>query len=295
MGETRPNGPAAAAIDGDPATFWHTKWQGGSDPFPHHITLGLPAGKTCKVTGFEYAGRRGNTNTRAKDYTLSVSTDSRQWTEVASGRLENTDAPQAVNLPADKVTEARFVKMTQLSSQNGDAFGGAAEIRVGALCTEAGATPSASPSPSAGPTVSPSVSPSAGPGGVPEGTKPAYVSAVESAGTGSVLVGDWDGDGDLNWAVRVGSRVVFYVDNVVDAPVYAVVSLGRASDEVLVGDWDGDGADTLALRRGATVLLQRRLGSAATERAKVEGLTASSVVRVLRRTPPGRDEVVVAG
>ena len=239
-----------------------------------------------RICGLRYTPRTGgDAGVRSgwlSRYEVYVSDDGQDWGQaVAVGTLQATEQPQTITFDA----RGRYVKLVGLSAVSGRLNMSAAELALWAGPVVQDPQP----------TVSPSVSPSAGPGGVPEGTKPAYVSAVESAGTGSVLVGDWDGDGDLNWAVRVGSRVVFYVDNVVDAPVYAVVSLGRASDEVLVGDWDGDGADTLALRRGATVLLQRRLGSAATERAKVEGLTASSVVRVLRRTPPGRDEVVVAG
>ncbi|QQM67569.1 family 20 glycosylhydrolase [Actinomyces weissii] len=307
VGEPRPNGPAAAAIDGDPASFWHTRWKGGSDQFPHHITLGLPQGKTCKVTGFEYTGRRDLSNTRVKDYTLSVSEDGSSWTEVASGRLEDTASPQAVNLPAEKVAQAKLVKMTQLSSHNGDAFGGAAEIRVGALCAEPGeqpgdgptAGPSASPSaaPSASPSAEPTVKPTGAPGGpvVPEGAKPAYVSAVEAKGNGKLLYGDWDGDGDDSWAVRVGTRVVFYADNRVDAPVYASISLGRSTDQVLVGDWDGDGYDTLALRRGTTVLTQKKLTSTSTERVVVEGITRTSPVKVVKGVEPGGRDVIVLG
>ncbi|SPT53708.1 Pullulanase precursor [Actinomyces bovis] len=125
----------------------------------------------------------------------------------------------------------------------------------------------------------------------PDGAKPAYVSAVETGKTGTLLVGDWDGDGDVNWAVRVGTRVVFYTENRVDAPVYASISIGRATDEVLVGDWDGNGKDTLALRRSTTVLKQLRLTSAATEPVKVPGITATAKLAVKDGRP---DQIVLA-
>ncbi|QQM67241.1 alpha-1,6-glucosidase domain-containing protein [Actinomyces weissii] len=127
----------------------------------------------------------------------------------------------------------------------------------------------------------------------PEGTKPAYVAAVEAKGNGKLLYGDWDGDGDDSWAVRVGTRVVFYADNRVDAPVYASISLGRSTDQVLVGDWDGDGYDTLALRRGTTVLTQKKLTSTSTERVKVEGITRTSPLQVVKRVPPEQDTIAV--
>ncbi|SPT53916.1 Chitobiase precursor [Actinomyces bovis] len=122
-------------------------------------------------------------------------------------------------------------------------------------------------------------------------SKPAYVSKVESGALGMVLKGDWDGDGTVTYAVRVGTRVVFYNENRSDAPVYASVSLGRAADELLVGDWDGDGKDTLALRRGTTVLAQTRLTSSATTKVSVEGITAGSKLSV--RKESGKADVIV--
>ncbi|SPT53573.1 Beta-N-acetylhexosaminidase [Actinomyces bovis] len=294
-GETPPNGLATAAIDGNPTTFWHTKWQGGSDPFPHYITLGLPQDKTCKVTGFEYQGRAGNANTRVKDYELLVSMDGQEWTLVNSGALKNSDVPQAVNFPADKHQTAKFVKMLQKNSHNGDAFGGAAEIRVGAVCSDG--TPEPSPTPTTSPSVEPTTAPTTEPTTAPttqpepEGSKPAYVSKVDSGALGTVLKGDWDGDGTVTYAVRVGTRVVFYNENRTDAPVYASVSLGRAADELLVGDWDNDGKDTLALRRGTTVLAQTRLTSSATTKVMVEGITAGSKLSVHKES--GKADVIV--
>lgn len=53
----RENGAAENAIDGDPATIWHTQWSGASPNHPHHIVLDL--GKSCTITGFRYVPRPG--------------------------------------------------------------------------------------------------------------------------------------------------------------------------------------------------------------------------------------------
>ncbi|WP_196716976.1 endo-beta-N-acetylglucosaminidase [Actinomyces trachealis] len=143
------------------------------------------------------------------------------------------------------------------------------------------------PDPSPTPTASPTTEPG-GPG-QPQGTMPAYVSKVKAEGKGTVLTGDWDGDGQANWAVRVGSRVVFYAHNTLDAPVYASISLGRSNDEVYVGDWDGDGRATLALRRSSRVLYQKTLTSSATTVGSVDA-KAKLVVKHL----DGKDVLVVA-
>ena len=98
---------------------------------------------------------------------------------------------------------------------------------------------------------------------------PVFVARVAADGTGSVLVGDWDGDGVRSYGVRVGSRVVFYSENSVLAAPVASLSLGRVSDRVFVGDWDGDGRDTLALVRGRSVFYQQVMDSSATTAGRV--------------------------
>ena len=134
---------------------------------------------------------------------------------------------------------------------------------------------SPSPSPSSSPSVSSSPSPSAsgssssGGGGVVPGVMPVFVARVAADGSGSVLVGDWDGDGVRSYGVRVGSRVVFYSENSVLAAPVASLSLGRVSDRVFVGDWDGDGRDTLALVRGRSVFYQQVMDSSATTAGRV--------------------------
>ena len=134
---------------------------------------------------------------------------------------------------------------------------------------------SPSPSPSSSPSVSSSPSPSAsgssssGGGGVVPGVMPVFVARVAADGSGSVLVGDWDGDGVRSYGVRVGSRVVFYSENSVLAAPVVSLSLGRVSDRVFVGDWDGDGRDTLALVRGRSVFYQQVMDSSATTAGRV--------------------------
>ncbi len=67
--------PTINAIDGNPKTFWHTRWSENPADFPHYIELALPADKSCTVTGFEYTPRQESANTRGKDYRISVSDD----------------------------------------------------------------------------------------------------------------------------------------------------------------------------------------------------------------------------
>ncbi|WP_143109728.1 endo-alpha-N-acetylgalactosaminidase family protein [Agromyces sp. CF514] len=120
------DGSARAAIDGNPATMWHSAWsQANPDtPFPHWISLDL--GDAYRVDGFDYQVRRGNGS--IKQYELYVSTDGANWgTPVSAGNFASTAEAQHLSFPA---TSARYVKLVGLSSINGAVFGGANELNV---------------------------------------------------------------------------------------------------------------------------------------------------------------------
>ncbi|WP_460997650.1 endo-alpha-N-acetylgalactosaminidase family protein [Trueperella pyogenes] len=157
-GEPAPNGPAVAAIDGDPATYWHTQWSPTVAEYPHHITLQPKAAqdKTCTFTGLEYTPRQSQANGRMKTYEIYVSTDGQKWgNPVAKGQFADGTVPTVVELPA---TEGKFVKLVGLDAQNGEAFGGAGEIRLGGTCGE-----KVDPTPGDDPTDKPSEDPQPGP------------------------------------------------------------------------------------------------------------------------------------
>lgn len=141
-GEPAPSGPAAAAIDGDPNTYWHTKWSGTADAFPHSVVLDL--GKSYNVTGFEYTQRQSGTNGKMKDYEIYVSDSPTDFgTKVAAGTFLDVNRAQVVSISGGKV--GRYVKLTGLNSIAGNAFGGAAELNVGGVLPAA-AKPSATAS-----------------------------------------------------------------------------------------------------------------------------------------------------
>ena len=69
------------------------------------------------------------------------------------------------------------------------------------------------------------------------------------------LVGDWDGDGTDNIAVRRGNQILkdTNFDGIADEE--QLYGNGNAEDEYLVGDWDKDGTDEIAVRRGNQILM----------------------------------------
>ena len=62
------------------------------------------------------------------------------------------------------------------------------------------------------------------------------------------LVGDWDGDGQLDVGVRTPARGMFKLRT----PTGVVkIKFGRSSDLALAGDWDGDGRTDVGVRRSS--------------------------------------------
>lgn len=68
----------------------------------------------------------------------------------------------------------------------------------------------------------------------------------------SILVGDWDGDGVDEIAVRrdiSGLGKFFFNDNSDPGPADASFVIGETAATPVVGDWDGDGDDNVGVRR----------------------------------------------
>ena len=267
--------PATNVIDGDTSTFWHSQWSGAVAQPPHYVTLKIDA--LYDVTRLGYVPRTDNLNGAAEQYVVNVarSTDGTcpaedsAWRQAASGTLTKPVQTTIDLQGATGVDCVQFVIKTDQAKGSVE-YGSAAEINLfGTPSSSPSPSPSSSPSVSSSPSPSASGSSSSGGGGVVPGVMPVFVARVAADGTGSVLVGDWDGDGVRSYGVRVGSRVVFYSENSVLAAPVASLSLGRVSDRVFVGDWDGDGRDTLALVRGRSVFYQQVMDSSATTAGRV--------------------------
>jgi signal transduction histidine kinase len=69
------DGSAENAIDGNPATYWHTQWNIAPPNHPHHLVLDL--GKSETIAGFRYLPRPGDgmVGGRIKDYRVYAGDD----------------------------------------------------------------------------------------------------------------------------------------------------------------------------------------------------------------------------
>ncbi|MEV6521167.1 phosphocholine-specific phospholipase C [Longispora sp. NPDC051575] len=112
VGETA---PATRAVDGNPATFWHTKWSGGNAPLPHELQLDLGSART--VTGVTYLPRQdGGANGRIGQYELQLSTDGTTWSTAVAGTFADDAAAKTVRCWP---TSARYVRLRALTEAGG--------------------------------------------------------------------------------------------------------------------------------------------------------------------------------
>jgi len=116
--------PASEAIDGNPASYWHSKWFDGVTPPPHEITVNL--GALYSITQFQYLPRQDAPNGRIRSYQLSLSQNGTDWGQpVAEGVFVNSVSRQLVNIPS---TPGRFLRVKILSNANDAPFSTIAEL-----------------------------------------------------------------------------------------------------------------------------------------------------------------------
>jgi hypothetical protein len=121
------NGSATNAVDGDPATFWHTQWQDASPDPPHEIIIELIP--PVRIKGFTYLPRQDEeVNGTIQDYEFYVSNDGKDFGKpVNRGTLGEGKQKKTVTFSP---VACRFIKLRALSEINGAAWTSAAEIGV---------------------------------------------------------------------------------------------------------------------------------------------------------------------
>ncbi|RIX52391.1 DUF5110 domain-containing protein [Paenibacillus nanensis] len=118
----QPGAEAAKAIDGDPNSVWHTKWD-GSDKLPQSIIVDL--GKPYSISQFRYAPRTDAGNGTITSYNLYVSTDGQTYTKISEGSWIRNNLKKYVMFDA---LTARYVKLEAVAAVGG--FVSASELDV---------------------------------------------------------------------------------------------------------------------------------------------------------------------
>jgi alpha-L-fucosidase len=129
--EQAPDEAAARAIDGDPATLWHSRWSPEAPDHPHRIAIDL--GRIHELTGFTYLPRQdGSHNGTIVRYDLRVSEDGRSWRSL----IEDREFANVANHPIQQVVRfagaerGRYVELVSRAAVDGRPWASAAEIGV---------------------------------------------------------------------------------------------------------------------------------------------------------------------
>lgn len=123
----QPDFPAINAIDGDPATIWHSPWGEGAPGFPHELILDLQT--VVPLAGIRYLPRQDMANGWVSRYEIHLSDDGNQWRPLASAGTWETDRQEKV-VPFDPPQPARFVRLVAVAGFEGKPFAAVAELDV---------------------------------------------------------------------------------------------------------------------------------------------------------------------
>lgn len=101
-----PLGYAVALLDGNPTTFWHSKWKDYPDPhYPHWVTFDL--GRVVQLKSAEIVRRLNNANLNTFEIQGGPSKDG-PWTRIKEYVILPNNNPQAI--PFDAPVEYRFIR-----------------------------------------------------------------------------------------------------------------------------------------------------------------------------------------
>jgi hypothetical protein len=126
--EDQANGNLAAnVLDGDPSTFWHTRWQPQNDPMPHELIIDL--GREMTLQGIKYLQRQDQVNGRVAKAEVYVSLSRENWGKPAAEINEqNNTALETVRFGRPSV--GRFLRLIVKSEVKGQSFAALAELDV---------------------------------------------------------------------------------------------------------------------------------------------------------------------
>jgi phospholipase C len=119
---------AANALDGDPATIWHTHWGDNAPGFPHELAVEFEAPR--QIAGVTLLPRQdGNSNGWINAYELYTSADGQNWgAPLAQGEFAADAQLKKVSFAAP--VSARFLKLRALSGHANGPWASLAELGV---------------------------------------------------------------------------------------------------------------------------------------------------------------------
>lgn len=127
-GEGPNNGRVIFMFDNNPATFWHSKWQGGTDPLPYWFTIDMNASNV--VHGISLLPRQGvGSEGRPQSVKVEVSNDGTTWTLAGNITVANNSNWQKFMF-GTPTAASRYFKVTINSVYGGVSYANLAEVKI---------------------------------------------------------------------------------------------------------------------------------------------------------------------
>ena len=118
---------AANLLDGDPATFWHTRWQPQNDPMPHEVVIDL--GRELTLRGVTCLPRQDQANGRIGQAEIFVGMRAGEWGSPVA-ELSGSDSSELTTVRFAQPVPARFLRLVVKLEVNGQPFAALAELEV---------------------------------------------------------------------------------------------------------------------------------------------------------------------
>lgn len=127
-GEGADNGRVIHMFDNKPASFWHSKWQGGTDPLPYWFVIDM--NQSNVIHGINILPRQGvGSNGRPRTIIFEVSTDGTNWTSLNNINVADNSNWQKFVF-TNPTSAARFFRATITSVYGGVSYSNLAELKV---------------------------------------------------------------------------------------------------------------------------------------------------------------------
>ncbi len=126
--EDRENGNVAENIlDGDPATFWHTRWQPQSDPMPHELVIDL--GREMALRGITFLPRQDQSNGRIAQADVFASAQAGEW-GAPMAHWVGANGSQFGTILFNRAASVRFLRLVLKAEVSGQPFAALAELDI---------------------------------------------------------------------------------------------------------------------------------------------------------------------
>lgn len=121
-GEGANNGTAITVLDGNPATYWHSQWAGGTGQLPHHFTIDMQ--KELLVTSIDLQRRPNQSDTQGGNF--YISSDNEKFTYIGSFQMAEVNDAQTFKVAT---TRGRYLKV-EITESRRPPFANMSEVYV---------------------------------------------------------------------------------------------------------------------------------------------------------------------